>query len=176
MAAYVLKRWAVSNQPNANGNYIEISGRRPGFVAWLLSMAGIEATVNFAVSNACVTYSVGSLSGIHKRIIPVAQISSMYYGFSRPWRECGGILLACLVVLGNLIGAEAISPGGGFLLVLLGCMAYYALNKRLSLGIQEAGALSSGVEFKRSVIEGKRLDEADARIVCDMIAALMAAK
>jgi len=80
------------------------------------------------------------------------------------------------MVLMIISSLEAIPLGTGAVLglfAILGCVIYYFLNKRLSLGIREVGSVTSAIEFKRSVIEGKKLSEKDAHFVCDIIEALM---
>ena len=178
MAAYVLKQWEVSEKPNDNGFFIEIAGRRPGLVSWVLSIIGIEATIRFFVSDKSVILAVGSWAGIVKRVIPLTQISSLQYGFTRPWKACLSAFTTSVFLVGSMMASEAVSLpiGLGIVLVVgLVCLAYYTLNQRLSVGVRESGGLTNAVEFKRSVIEGKKLEERDARMVCDIIQALMKA-
>lgn len=177
MAVYVLKKWQVSPSPDEAGNYCEILGRSPGLISWFLALLGIERSVSFVVSESDITYGAGSWSGVEKRIIPIRQVSSMSYGFARPWRECVSFLFFSLMCIIGLCGSGAISVGVALLLELAAivcCLIYYALNKRLSLAVQEVGSITSKIQFKRSVIEGKKLDEEDASLVCDIIQALMA--
>jgi hypothetical protein len=178
MAAYVLKQWEVSQKPNDNGFFIELAGRRPGLVSWILSIIGIEATVRFSVSDKSVIHASGSWAGIKKRIIPLTQISSLYYGFTRPWKVCLSAFTTSVFLVGSMMASEAVSlPIGLGIVLVVGvvCLAYYTLNKRLSVGIRESGGMTNAVEFKGSVIEGKKIEEHDARMVCDIIQALMKA-
>jgi hypothetical protein len=159
MSAYVVKSWNVSEQANADGNYVEIKGRAPGLISWILALVGIEPTVSIRISDKLFIFESGSWSGRFYKSIPLAKISSVYYGYSKPWKES----LAIFFVLGILLGI----PTYGIMTVIGGALAfiYYYLNKTLSLGIYEIGGMASGIEIKRSVIEGKKLDETDAEKV-----------
>lgn len=152
MGSYVIKKWHVSEERDTNGYYIAIHGRSPGLMSWVLSLAGIEATVSFCVDNKNVIYSSGSWSGRSRKSIPLEKISSVYYGFSKPWKEA-----LTLAVVGS-----ALTYGIGAILFVPIAIVYYILNKKLTIGIGETSGVLSGIDMKRSVIEGKKLDEADA--------------
>jgi hypothetical protein len=57
-----------------------------------------------------------------------------------------------------------------------GIRIYYFLNKKLTLGVFEIGGSASGIEIKRSVIEGHKLDEKDAENVGSIIQHLIETK
>lgn len=50
---------------------------------------------------------------------------------------------------------------------------YYILNKKLTLAVVEDGGHISGFSFKRSVIEGTKISELEAEVVCDIIQRLV---
>lgn len=176
MGAYVLKTWRVSNEADSQGNYIDIAGRAPGLLSWILSLAGIEPTVRFSVSMDSVSYQQGSWSGTHRRLIPIRSISSIYHGFTRPWKEALALFGVGFFLIGTFVVGMEANPG---ILVFLYPMLlalvflYYVLNRRMSIGVVEKGSIVSGVDFKRSVIEGKKLTAADAGQVIAILEALL---
>ena len=170
MSAYVVKSWKVSEEVNEQGNFVDIKGRAPGLISWFLALMGIDATVSIKVSNELFTFEAGSWSGRFYKTIPLSKISSVYYGYSKPWKEA----LVLFLILGVALGV----PTYGVMTVIGGIIAllYYFLNKKLTLGVFEIGGGASGIEIKRSVIEGKKLDEKDAEQVGDLIQQLLISK
>ena len=165
-AAFVIKSWKVSRQPELNQNYIEISGRAAGIFAWTLNSLGISPTVRLLVREDRVTLQKGSLEGTLNLITPLDNLCSTFYAFPRPWKEA--------VVLGIVVGAITfyLFAIPGILVALL----YYALNKTLSIGFTDIGGRIYEIPFKRSVIEGKNLDEGEAAQTCELMQSLVDAR
>ncbi|OJT23957.1 hypothetical protein BO221_16355 [Archangium sp. Cb G35] len=156
--ALVIKSWTATETPGADGIYVSIVGRQEGFFSWLLSVLGIDATTTLRVDRDTVYFEAGSLAGFQQRVIPLANLSSAYFGYAKPWQ----VAVAIGVALGGFFGL-------GIVLGLL----YYFLNKTLSLGIIENSGVLSGIEFKRSVIEGQNINEQEGRRVCNIVKHLM---
>jgi hypothetical protein len=178
---YVISKWEVSDTGNLNDdNYIFIKGRDSGALSWLFALVGIEPSVTISVSTSSILFSKRSLGGFEKRAIPIASISSAYYGFTKP---LGGFLLICLVVLflavNVCIGAwNYRSPHSLLYLIILALIPIpgflvYIFNKTLKLGFVESGGIVSGIEFKPSLIEGERLSEKEVHRVVDIIQQLI---
>lgn len=148
--ALVIKKWRAEETPDAEGNYVYIHGREEGLLSWLLNVVGIDATTTFRVTDETVIFEQGSLAGYSQRIIPISSLSSSFFGFFKPWREALalGLVLLPVVGLGLIVGP-----------------LYYYLNKKLGLGVVEVSGLTSGIEFKRSLIEGQNIDENQSRRV-----------
>jgi len=162
MAAYVVTSWQVEPNAPAGADLVLIKGRAPGLFAWLLSLVGIEPTISLRVTCDTMYYEQGSLAGSIRRLIPLSRISSAYFGYSKPWKEA----LAIAVFIGLP------TFGLGFIIAVI----YYLLNKSMSIGIVEVGGTDSGIQFKRSVIEGKKVDEGASAEVAALLERLMAAK
>lgn len=176
--AYVIKEWRVSQTPDANGVYVEIKGRDEGIISFILSLLNIEPTVSLMVTQKNIVFIQGSLSGFIKRIIPFSSVSSMLYGYSKPWKTAAAIIIAGLV-MGILFGAGNRSFGAFLITVIIAisiAIAIYFTNKKLTIGIVEDSGVVNGIEFKRSVIEGKKIDERNAEIVIDLIQYFVDAK
>lgn len=164
--AFVIKSWNTSSQPDQSQNYIDISGRAGGVFAWILNALSISPTVRLAVREDRVIFQKGSLEGTLSFITPLDNICSTFYAFRRPWKEA--------VVIGVIVGAITffLFAIPGIVLALL----YYALNKTLTIGFTDVGGRISEIPFKRSVIEGKNLDEAEAARVCELMQSLVDAR
>jgi len=161
--SYVIKEWYVSETANSHGHFIRIKGRAPGLISWILALIGIDDTVTFEVDNKNLIYSAGSWAGMVRKSIPLSMISSVYYGYAKPWQTA-----LVIAVLGSLITA-----GIGALVFVPIALIYYVLNKTLTLGVGEVGGILSAINIKRSVIEGKKLDESDAETAYHLIQRLI---
>jgi len=70
MATLVLKKWAAEATPvDQDGNYIVISGRESGLLAWFLACVGIDPTTTMKVSQKRIEFKTSSLSGTSNRMI-----------------------------------------------------------------------------------------------------------
>ncbi len=159
--ALVLKKWYAGNTVDLNGNYVHLVGREAGLFAWLLSIIGIDPTTEVEIKQNLIVFTAGSLSGRERRVIPVRSVSSAYYGYTKPWKEALflTLLLAPFFGIGLILGP-----------------LYYFLNKKLVVGVVEGSGWVGGFAFKRSVIEGKNIQEKDAYNVIDIIRGLIEAK
>ncbi|MFZ4735505.1 MAG: hypothetical protein ACOYM9_06155 [Bradymonadia bacterium] len=148
--ALVIKKWRAEETTDAEGNYVYIHGREEGLLSWLLNVVGIDATTTFRVTDETVIFEQGSLAGDSQRIIPISSLSSSFFGFFKPWREALalGLVLLPAFGLGLFVGP-----------------LYDYLNKKLGLGVVEVSGLTSGIEFKRPLIEGQNIDENQSRRV-----------
>lgn len=163
MNAFVIKSWFASDQADVQGNYVNISGRAGGFVSWLLNLLGISPTVSLVVSADKVTFQKGSLEGTLHFITPLENTCSMFYAFKRPLKEA--------VILGIILGAATFFTFG--LIGIAIAILYYVLNKTLTIGFTDVGGRMSQIPFKRSVIEGQRIDEDNAARVCEIVQRLV---
>ena len=166
VTVFVIKSWSAANQPDADGNYVHISGRAGGFVSWLLNLLGISPTVQMIVQANRIIFQKGSLEGTFNFITPLENTCSTFYAFKRPLKEA--------VILGVILGALTFFSFGiiGIAIAIL----YYVLNQTLTVGFTDIGGRVSEIPFKRSVIEGISLDEAEAARVCDIVQHLVDAR
>jgi hypothetical protein len=166
MNAFVIKSWSASDSPASDGSYINIDGRAGGFVSFLLNLLGISPTVRLVVRADKVAFQQGSLEGTFNFLTPLENICSTFYAFKRPLKES--------VFLGVFFGALTFwafaIPG-----IVIGIL-YYALNKRLTIGFTDIGGRLSQIPFKRSVIDGRDLDETQAARVCEIMERLVDVK
>lgn len=159
--ALVVKEWKASYTPDENGTYIKLVGREEGLLSWFLALLKIDATTSVEIKENVVLFSEGSLEGSEIRVIPIASVCSTYYGYKKPWKEALVLGLVLLPVFG--IG------------LIIGPL-YYFLNKTMSVGIVENSGWAGGFAFKRSVIEGKNIDEKGAYQIIDIIRTIIEKK
>ena len=159
--ALVIKKWYASRTANQDGNYVHLVGREAGLFAWLLSIIGIDPTTEVEIKEKLIIFTSGSLSGKHKRVIPMKSVCSAYYGYVKPWQAALaiGLLLLPFMGLGLIIGP-----------------LYYFLNKKLTVGVVEISSWTGGFSFKRSVIEGQNIDQDKAYEVIEIIRTLIESK
>lgn len=165
--AYVIKEWFADETPNADGVYINIKGREGGLVSFLLSLVGIDPTVTMVVDKENVRFQEGSWSGFFQRITPVGMLCSGGYGYAKPWKSA---------VVMAVLGFPLLPFFGLGLILILGAILYYFLNKEMKLEFSDIGGRTSAIEFKRSVIEGLKVDEREAARVIRILEALTQGK
>lgn len=168
--AFVIRSWHANNHADNKGRYVSIEGRQAGLIPWFLALIGIDPTVRMSVYSDKFTFELGSISGMNRRIIPLAKISSTFYGYSKPWKEAFAL---CLTSVGLGIAISGIEGFFAFILLFAISLAYYVLNKELALAVVEDSGFSSTIEFKRSVIENQSIDENQAEKVVMIINALV---
>jgi len=172
----VISEWHVAYQPNSSGAYVSIRGRQAGLLSWILSILGVERGVRLEADTKHIKFKEGDMGGSSTRVIHLDSISSTYYGFKKPWAEAiviiwllGGALWG---IGGALIGGTLGSLIGGIVAVGIAAL-YYFLNKRMTVGIVEHSGVQSQLVFKRSVLEGLKLDEASSAQASDVLQWLM---
>ena len=183
MSALVLKQWMAHEEPvDRDGNYIVISGRESGLIAWFLALVGVDPTTTIKVSLKRVEFRASSLSGTNNRMIPLQGLCSTYYGYHKPWKKALGtfaLLMWLVLSLGSAL-AQADAAGSAYGTFIFGTLisagislAYYFLNRTLTFGFVENSGVISGIMFKRSVIENIDVNEQQARYVCELTQAII---
>ncbi len=186
MSALVIKAWKAESKPiDDKNNYVSITGRESGLIAWVLSLMGVDPVTTIRVGMDRVEFSSSSLAGTQSRLIPLQSVCSTYYGYHKPWKAAVGIV-AFFLFLGTSFASDAARTGtlGNGASIFLGAgavgfifaLVYYFLNRTLTLGFVEGSGHVSGIKFKRSVIENIDINEAQAKAVCTLVQRLIEAK
>jgi hypothetical protein len=135
---------------------------------WKTSDKPLDKSGNFVVIR-------GRQPGTDFKMIPLASVSSTYYGYHKPWAAALGMFFFLLWIIGSLAVALPQSVGGKvfgalFAFVFSAAMAilYYFLKRTLTLGFVEESGIGAGLQFKRSVVEGIEVDEQQARYICEV--------
>lgn len=171
----VIKEWKANNEAvDADGNFIVITGRQGGLIAWLLALMKVDPVTSIKVSPERVEFASASLSGTEHRMIPILSVCSAYYGYFKPWKSALGIFLFFL-----FFSTQTDSPSVVIVVFLFGLgvsLLYYFLSRTLTLGIVESSGVVSGIRFKRSVIEGVEITPIQAAYICQIIQFLIESK
>lgn len=152
----VIKQWSASTTPDEGDEYVRIHGREAGLFSFLFSLVGIDPTTTLAVDARSVRFEAGSLAGFKKQVTPLPSVSTAIHGYFKPWIAAnivagvGIVMMVFLPAIGKVIG----------LLLLIFAPIYYLLNKQFFLRIvNHSGSEPIEIRFKRSVIEGKSIDQ-----------------
>ena len=173
-APLVLKKFNIENDP-ADGNYVEIVGRKKGLIAWLLSILGLDNTTSFLLSKSAVSYKTASLFGETTTFFPLPSIASTACGFSKP---IALLFLGVFVLIFSLfLAVEA----GSMAIVLIGLVVaaimfvLYFFQKTITLSVESAGGKAIALTFSKSFIEGVGVDINKANEAIEMINSLVVA-
>ena len=162
---YVIKEWFASETPNQNGIYVDITGRKGGLIAFILSLVGIDPVVSLVVDRENVRFKEGSLNGSESWVTPIEKLCSGNYGYAKPFLG---------TAIWIVIGVALLVPSFGVSLILiLGAAFYYYLNKTTKIGVTYLDGGGNGFAFKRSIIEGKNIDEVAAGRIVSIIEMIM---
>lgn len=184
--AYVIKYWHASNQPDADGNYVLIQGRREGLVSWLLSLLKIEPSIEIRVTGNEVRFSEGSFQGQNEAITPMRGICTTVWGFEKPFFKAlvlffifGFIFSSLGFGLGQNMGGAGIGMLGalvGIALALGIAALVYFLNKVFTIGFVANSGAVHWIRFKKSMIEGHEINEQQAEYVSQVMLHLIESK
>lgn len=141
-----------------DGLYVRIVGRKAGLFGWLLTVLGMDATTVLEVYDRRIVMRQSSLSGATTTTLPLGSVCATASGYFKPILYLILGFLTLPLVL-TIIGA--IVP---FLFFL-----FYFLYKSLLLSIEANSGSMIAIAFKRSVIEGVKVEEGDAARVIAII-------
>ena len=153
-----LTHWYADFQPDQRGNRVYIEGRGRGIGAFFAKLFGTPIRAGLRVDGDNLYFQEATLDGSHERVIPLRNISSTYFGYTRPGREALTLTftLVWLFGLGLIIGP-----------------LYYLLKRNLTVGVVEMGGIVSAMQFRRSVVRATTVDEAEARRVIQVLRAVL---
>lgn len=152
--ALVLKDWEVNLEADAKDAVVFIHGREEGILSWLLSLIKIDPSTTLNIFNNKVELSQGSWEGNRKIVIPIQEICTAYFGYTKPWKKALMLALIFLPVMG--------------LGLIIGPL-YYFFNKQLELAVVVNSGNVYSIAFKRSVIEGVNIDEEKGHEILNIV-------
>jgi len=189
MAALVLKKWHVSNLESTQENqFVDIVGRKSGILAWVLSLLGVDPTTTFTATNTGVTFHEGSLSGAALAFIPFQNVSSLSWGYFKPWKLALIVFIPSFIIslmFSIWIGSNIITGRGkeetviGIAIpisVIVGIsvsLLYYFLNRLLTVAVTEMAGYTYSIRFKRSIIENVDVNAEQAEQVYKVLRVLL---
>lgn len=141
----VVKEYYVDPKGTHGGLFVRIVGRPGGLVDFLFSLLGIDTTTKLEIYANRIVYTSSSLSGSMTTMYPMTSIAGATSGFFKP------IIYLALAVL----------TLPTFILPVIFIVLYF-VQKSLLVSIEATSGSFSAIAFKRSVIEGKKLEREDA--------------
>jgi hypothetical protein len=186
MSVLVIKAWRADTRPIDNeNNYVSITGRKSGLVAWLFSLFRIDPVTRIIVGTERVEFSSASLAGTQTRFIPLECLSSTYFGYHKPWKAAAAIVLGFVYIglsipaLDTGFASSSATSSKFFISAAAGLivgLVYYFFNRTLTLGFTEHSGFVNGIRFKRSFVENKDINERQAASVSIIVQRLIEAK
>ena len=127
--ALVIKHWYANTTPNSSGNYVEIAARKSGLIAWLLALFKVDPSFFLYVAYDQITFERSNFAGYKKIVVTTENVSSTFYGYSKPWVQAASIFMIFLMIA---VGLAQGSAFGAFITLIVGliiAIVYYLLNK-----------------------------------------------
>jgi len=177
-SALVIKQCVVNKHGPV---YVHIVGRKAGLLSWLFSIFGVDPTTTLDITENRIEMADGSLSGRVVHMIPMSAICNLGAGYSKPVfllvLAVAALLLAVcypepIVTTSSTVCAVAVMRVILLLVAILLGVSYY-LKRTFALFFVPSSAVSAGIGFKRSVIEGVGIDETTAFSIIDIVSGLI---
>ena len=170
----VVKKWFAEATPREDGAYVEVVARESGLISWLMALLTIDSKYGFRITVDRVYYETTSLFGYRRVIMPIASISSIYFGYSKPWKKALFWLLLFLALgyYAGEFGETAWALGLGVAGVVVAAIVFI-LNRELLIGVSEHNGGEYPLALKRSVIEGQEINEAALERITRIFAAVV---
>ena len=157
IAALIVKKASMDETAECQ---VEIAARKQGFVAWLLSLLGIDSTFTMRVYRDRLESEEGSLSGRIKTVIPVDSLDSYVVGFTKPFLALVLGVISLFASIGLMCSDGNNTAGVVVLLVLaIAWIAGYFFNRCLVLDFSSNGVNSIGLLIKTKKVGGVKVDE-----------------
>lgn len=167
--ALVLRRFRVSESPS-DGVHIDVVGRVSGILAWVFTTIGVQAETSLTVTATEVAFRRSSLFGQVHHVVVLPHVSSTHCGYSKPigLLIVGGLIAVWSVLAAFTGGGNTNSTWAGLILGGVLLLAYWLL-KKMTISVQTSGGTPLGLNFKRSVIEGVRVDIQRVRQAIELV-------
>jgi hypothetical protein len=172
----VLKRF-VMGQTQAGGPFLDLEGRAPGMLSFVLSVLGIDPTLSLRCFSDRVEVVEAGLQGRETVVIPLQKVSSIIGGHSRSLGSlvAAGVfgLLGVLAMFASVVGSGEMGGaviGGVFWFVLAAiALVRFFLSRSMVLAVQNGGDKSFGLRFGQGVIEGVDVNPARVQQAVEML-------
>jgi hypothetical protein len=172
----VLKRFTLG-QTQPGGPFIDLEGRAPGVVSFVLSLVGVDPTLSLRCFADRVEIVEAGLGGRETVVVPIGKVSSIIGGHSRSLASlvaagvCG--LFGMLAMFASMVGSGEM--GGAvvgavfwFLLAAIALVRFF-LSRSMVLAVQNGGDKSFGLRFGQGVIEGVDVNPARVQQAVDLL-------
>ncbi len=140
-----------------NPTFLKISCRPAGVLAWILSLLKLVATTTMIASRQCLDYRSASLKGFTSLSVPLNKVTGVQFGIYKPIKlliAAGVLFLSSLYMM-----FDSAVVGVIMLLVAIGLVVKYFLNKTFFIGFMNGGDTLYSIQFYSSVIENIAVDQ-----------------
>ena len=147
----VLRRYQI-DETGISGAHVWIEARQKGIFNFLLTLIGLDPTTTLKVSRGSISFQSSSVFGSSQISTPLPNIGAFLGGYKKPFFSLlFGVIFSLIGLLTTLAG-EAL--GMLFVIVGLGFLLHYYLQKTMFIGFETSGGATYGFAFKASLIEG----------------------
>ena len=163
--ALVLKEFSVNHD---GPEYVHIVARKEGLISWFLTLLGINVTTTFRVFSDRIVFEKGSLSGNLITTMPLRSLSIATCGYTKPFI----LIVACISsFLYSCYNFYTDNQVGGWisLFVAVSSIIGYIFMKALLIAVVSHSSWYARICFKRSFIEGVKVDYEKAKEVITLI-------
>jgi hypothetical protein len=170
----VVKSWHSDVAPRDDGTYVEIIARESGLFSWVMTLFRIDPRHSLQIQYDKIIYESRSIWGYRRVMLPIASVSSLHFGYSKPWKLAAMIL--ALFGTAGYVAMELEEPGWAAFLGLagiIGAVTAFLLNKVLSIGVKEATGDDYDLYLKRSFIEGQEVNEESLGRITEIFVAVL---
>jgi hypothetical protein len=170
----VVKSWHSDVAPRDDGAYVEIIARESGFFSWVMTLMRIDPRYSLQIQYDKIIYESRSIWGYKRVMLPIASVSSLHFGYAKPWKLAAMILV--LFGTASYFAMELEQFGWAAFLGLagiIGSVTAFLLNKVLSIGVKEVTGDDYDLELKRSFIEGQEVNETSLGRISEIFVAIL---
>lgn len=166
----VLQKFSVAQKPQPDSApSVEIVGRMQGLIGFVLSLMGLSPVTQLTIARGEVRYETSSLFGQKSQFVPLTRISGISAGVCKP---ITALMLAVAVIFISIVLSnqlESLYPLLVGWLIVMGCILYYALNKKFFIDLHASGAPTISLLLRPNVLEGVPIDVTRALAVVAVI-------
>ena len=170
---WVLKTFQI-DQTGVSGAHLFIEARKPGLMAFILNLLGLDDTASLKVTRGMISFRKSSLFGLVQTSTGLTQIGSFQGGYSKPllflvlsffsflagiYIDLSAVIFPYFTIIGGMMGFV-------FLIV-------YVLQKNLMFGFETSGGAYYGLAFKRGILNGVSVDIAQVETAITLVNALI---
>jgi hypothetical protein len=170
---WVLKTFQI-DQTGVSGAHLFIEARKPGLMAFILNLLGLDDTASLKVTRGMISFRKSSLFGLIQTSTGLTQIGSFQGGYSKPLLFL--VLSFFSFFMGTFIDLSAqVFP---YFTIIGGVMGFvflivYVLQKNLMFGFETSGGAYYGLAFKRGILNGVSVDIAQVETAITLVNALI---
>jgi hypothetical protein len=158
--AIILEKFNIDDSPSAQ-KPIEIVGHAYGLKAWLLFKMGFDSETKLSVYDSKITFKrSGFIYGETHQVIPMINISSVFYGYSKPFDFL--IIGIIFLFFGHYLLAS-------FILGAILIIAYFFVPKKIFISLKIIGGTQVSFSFKPNLVENVDVNIEQAHKVINII-------